>query len=75
MKQEGPPTKQGMVKKSGKRYRRWSWEEKHRVVDRMKNCSSEQLARELEIHKRQLYEWRDQLRRHRGEPPIVYIQR
>lgn len=53
----------------GKRYRRWSWEEKQRAVDRMKSCSSQQLADELGIHKRQLYEWRDQLRQHRGEPP------
>lgn len=54
---------------SGKRYRRWSWEEKRRAVERMKSCSPQQLAKELEIHKRQLYEWRDQLRRRRGEPP------
>lgn len=53
----------------GKRYRRWSWEEKRRAVERMKSCSSQQLAQELGIHKRQLYEWRDQLRRRRGEPP------
>jgi transposase-like protein len=53
----------------GKRYRRWSWEEKQRAVDRMKSCSPQQLAEELGIHKRQLYEWRDQLRQHRGEPP------
>jgi transposase-like protein len=52
-----------------RRYRRWSWEEKRRAVNRMKSCSPEQLAKELGIHKRQLYEWRDQLRRHRGEPP------
>lgn len=55
--------------KSGKRYRRWSWEEKRRAVERMKKCSPQQLAQELGIHKRQLYEWREQLRRHRGEPP------
>ncbi len=35
----------------------------------MKSCSPQQLAKELGIHKRQLYEWRDQLRRRRGEPP------
>jgi transposase-like protein len=35
----------------------------------MKSCSPQKLADELGIHKRQLYEWRDQLRRHRGEPP------
>jgi transposase-like protein len=38
-------------------------------VERMKSCSSKELAKELGIHKRQLYEWRDQLRRRRGEPP------
>ena len=54
---------------SGKRYRRWSWEQKRRAVERMKSCSPQELAKELGIHKRQLYEWRDQLRRHRGEPP------
>lgn len=53
----------------GKRYRRWRWEEKRRAVDRMKSCSPQKLADELGIHKRQLYEWRDQLRRHGGEPP------
>lgn len=53
----------------GKRYRRWSWEDKRRAVDRMKSCSPQQLADELGIHKRQLYEWRDQLRAHRGQPP------
>ena len=51
------------------RYRRWSWEDKRRAVERMKTVSSQALAQELGIHKRQLYEWRDQLRQHRGEPP------
>jgi transposase-like protein len=54
---------------SGKRYRRWSWEQKRRAVERMKSCSPQELAKELGIHKRQLYEWRDQLRQRRGEPP------
>ena len=53
----------------GKRYRRWGWEDKRRAVERMKTASSQELAAELGIHKRQLYEWRDQLRQHRGEPP------
>src|SRR6476646_11813668 len=53
----------------GKRYRRWSWEDKRRAVERMKTVSSQELAAELGIHKRQLYEWRDQLRQHRGQPP------
>jgi transposase-like protein len=53
----------------GKRYRRRSWEEKQRAVERMKSCSPQELADELGIHKRQLYEWRDQLRRRRGEAP------
>jgi transposase-like protein len=34
----------------------------------MKSCSPQKLAKELGIYKRQLYQWRDQLRRHRGEP-------
>jgi transposase-like protein len=54
---------------SRKKYRRWSWAEKQRAVKRMSSCSPQQLADELGIHKRQLYDWRDQLRRHRGEPP------
>ena len=45
---------------SGKRYRRWSWEQKQYAVERMKSCSPEQLAKKLGIHKRQLYEWREQ---------------
>jgi len=53
----------------GKRNRRWSWEDKQRALERMKTMGSQELADELGIHKRQLYEWRDQLRRHRGEPP------
>ena len=35
----------------------------------MKSYSPGKLAKELGIYKRQLYQWRDQLRRHRGEPP------
>jgi transposase-like protein len=54
---------------SGKRNRRWSWEAKQRAVERMKSYGPQQVAKELGIHKRQLYEWRDQLRRRRGEPP------
>ena len=53
---------------SGKKYRRWSWEQKRRAVERMKSCRAQELAKELGIHKRQLYEWRAQLRRRRGEP-------
>lgn len=52
-----------------KKYQRWSWEEKQRAVEKMKGRSPQQVADELGIHKRQLYDWRDQLRRHRGEPP------
>ena len=54
---------------SGKKYRHWSWEQKRQAVERMKSCSPQKLAKELGIYKRQLYQWRDQLRRHRGEPP------
>jgi len=53
----------------GKRYRRWSWDDERRAVERIKTVSSQELAGELGIHKRQLYEWRDQLRQHRSEPP------
>ncbi len=46
-----------------KKNRRWSLEEKRRAVERMKICGHERLARELGIHRRQLYEWRMQLAR------------
>ena len=45
---------------SGKRYRCWGWEQKQYAGERMKSCSPEQLAKKLGIHKRQLYEWREQ---------------
>ncbi len=51
--------------------RRWSWEEKRRAVERMKSCGHRQLAQELGIDKRQLYEWRAQLRRLDGAPAAV----
>jgi transposase-like protein len=48
--------------------RKWTWEEKRHAVERMKTCSHRELAKELGIHKRQLYEWREQLRRLDGVP-------
>jgi transposase-like protein len=44
-------------------YRVWSLEEKRAAVDRMGACTHGQLAAELGISKRQLYSWRDHLRR------------
>lgn len=44
-----------------RRYRRWTWEEKCRAVERMKSCRHEKLAQELGITKRQLYTWRREL--------------
>lgn len=44
-----------------RRYRRWSFEEKSRAVERMKSCRHEKLAAELGITKRQLYNWRREL--------------
>ena len=46
-----------------RKYRVWSLEEKRRVVDRMSLCTHGALAAEVGITKRQLYAWRDQLRR------------
>jgi transposase-like protein len=52
-------------------YRRWSLEEKQRAVERMKSCGHEQLAKELGIHKRQLYAWRMEVKRKAGMPVTV----
>jgi predicted RNase H-like nuclease (RuvC/YqgF family) len=46
-----------------RRYRVWSLEAKRAAVDRMGCCTHGQLAAELGISKRQLYSWRDHLRR------------
>jgi transposase-like protein len=46
-----------------RKYRIWSLEEKRAAVDRMSVCTHGQLAAELGISKRQLYSWRDYLRR------------
>lgn len=54
-----------------KKNRRWSVEEKRRAVERMKSCGHVQLAQELGIQRRQLYEWRMQLRRLDGIPPAL----
>ena len=44
------------------RNRRWSLEEKRRVVERMESCRHQDLADELEVDRRQLYAWRMQVR-------------
>jgi transposase-like protein len=51
------------------RNRRWSWEEKRRVVERMESCRHQDLADELEVDRRQLYAWRMQVRRE-AEGPV-----
>ena len=48
--------------------RRWSLEEKQRAVERLRNTRHRELARELGVEKRQLYEWRKQLQRLGKEP-------
>src|SRR5258706_16389441 len=52
----------------GKMNRRWSLEEKQRAVERMRSTRHRELAKELGIQKKQLYEWREQLRRGGKEP-------
>jgi hypothetical protein len=44
-------------------YRVWSLEEKRAAVDRMSVCTHGPLAAEFGITKRQLYAWRNHLRR------------
>jgi transposase-like protein len=51
--------------------RRWSLEEKQRAVERMRSCGHEQLAKELGVHRRQLYAWRMELQHRLGAPPSV----
>ena len=51
------------------RNRRWSLEEKRRVVERMESCRHQDLADELEVDRRQLYAWRMQVRRE-AEGPV-----
>ncbi len=48
--------------------RRWSLEEKQRAVERLRTTRHRELARELGIERRQLYEWRTQLQRLGKEP-------
>lgn len=47
--------------------RRWTLQQKQAAVERMKTCGHRQLARELGIQKRQLYEWRAQLEHLEGK--------
>jgi transposase-like protein len=49
----------GMEKRKN---RRWSWEEKRRIVSRMTREGHQELADELEVDRRQLYAWRKQVR-------------
>jgi transposase-like protein len=48
--------------------RRWSAEEKRRIVERMQSCRHQDLADELGVDRRQLYAWRMQVRRTDREP-------
>ncbi|HLW55242.1 MAG TPA: transposase [Candidatus Angelobacter sp.] len=48
--------------------RRWSAEEKRRIVERMQSCRHQDLADELGVDRRQLYAWRTQVRRAGQEP-------
>src|SRR5262245_19905102 len=45
-----------------RRYRRWTLEQKRQAVERMSSCRNEKLVEEIGIAKRQLYEWRQELR-------------
>jgi transposase-like protein len=45
------------------KYRVWSLAQKRAAVDRMGMCMHGSVASELGISKRQLYAWRDQIRR------------
>ena len=49
--------------------RRWSWEEKRRIVGRMEEEGHQDLADELGVDRRQLYAWRKQVRREVEGPP------
>jgi transposase-like protein len=51
-----------------KKNRRWTVEQKREAVERMKSCGHVQLAKELGIQRKQLYEWRLQLARLGGAP-------
>ena len=51
-----------------KKNRRWTIEQKRAAVERMKSCGHVQLAKELGIQRKQLYEWRMQLARVEGTP-------
>src|SRR5215467_13696322 len=49
--------------------RRWNVEEKRRIVARMESCRHQDLADEIGVDRRQLYEWRMQVRRE-AEGPV-----
>jgi transposase-like protein len=52
-----------------RRNRRWSLEEKRKIVARMDSCRHQDLADEVGVDRRQLYEWRMQVRRE-AEGPV-----
>jgi transposase-like protein len=52
-----------------RRNRRWSLEQKGRIVQRMESCRHQDLADELGVDRRQLYAWRLQVRRE-AEGPV-----
>lgn len=58
--------------------RRWSWEDKRRIVSRMEKEGHQELADELEVDRRQLYSWRKQVRREvvgpMGEGPVERLE-
>lgn len=58
--------------------RRWSWEEKRRIVSRMESERHQSLADELGMDRRQLYDWRKQVRREvegpKGDGPVERLE-
>jgi transposase-like protein len=59
--------------------RRWSWEEKRRIVGRMEEERHQDLADELGVDRRQLYAWRMQVRREvegpSGDGPVERLEK
>jgi transposase-like protein len=59
----------GKRRQNRRQNRRWSLEEKRRMVQRMESCGHQDLADELGVDRRQLYAWRMQVRRE-AEGPV-----
>jgi len=55
--------------------RHWTWDEKRRAVERMREGKHAQLAKEIGIHKRQLYSWRKQLAKKSEHPAGFQAER